>query len=100
MPEYGLILLGLLLLTIFLHWRSQVKIFKSKKQLLVLYAVILGVGIIWDQLAISRGHWSFNKEFLLGPRLGLMPIEEYGFAIILPYFGLVVYKIIEKYLKS
>jgi hypothetical protein len=42
---------------------------------------------------------SFADEFLLGPRIGLLPIEEYGFFIIVAYFVLVVYKSIEKRLK-
>lgn len=64
------------------------------------YAVVLLVGIIWDHIAISRGHWVFGKDFLLGPQIGLMPIEELGFIIVAWYFGLVIYKIFEKYLKN
>ena len=62
------------------------------------YAIIIFVGVIWDHIAIYRGHWSFGKKFLLGPHIGLMPIEEFSFGIIMPYFGLVIYKIAEKYL--
>lgn len=100
MPEYALILLLLLLVTAFFHRQYKIKIFKSRLHLLIVYAIILFVGTIWDQIAISRGHWSFEEEFLLGPHIGLIPIEEYGFALILPYFGLVVYRIVGKCLKS
>lgn len=59
----------------------------------LLYAVI---GIAWDQFAISRGHWSFGEQFLLGPKIEFMPIEEFGFIFIVPYFLLVLYKLVEK----
>ena len=100
MPEYALIVLFLLFVTVILHRRYRVKLFKSKSHLFIFYAIILLVGIAWDHIAISRGHWSFGERFLLGPRIGLMPIEEYAFGLIVPYFGLVVYKILERYLNS
>ena len=96
MPEYAAILILLLIVTIFLHKGYNIKIFKSKLHLFLVYAIFLAVGIAWDHYAIWRGHWSFGEKFLLGPKIGLMPIEEYGFGIVLPYFGLVIYKIIEK----
>lgn len=100
MPEYSLMLLILLFLAGFLHYFSKVKIFKSKSHFIFLYLVLLGVGTLWDQYAIYRGHWSFGKNFLLGPHLGYMPIEEYVFIFIVTYFILVVHKIMEKQLKS
>ena len=98
MSEYALILVLVLLVTVFFHRKYKVKLFKSKRHILVAYAIIIFVGVIWDHIAIYRGHWSFGKKFLLGPHIGLMPIEEFSFGIIMPYFGLVIYKIAEKYL--
>jgi lycopene cyclase domain-containing protein len=100
MPEFSLMLLFLLFLTGFLHFFYKVKIFKSKSHLIFLYIVLLFVGIIWDQYAIYRGHWSFGKNFLLGLHIGYMPIEEYAFIFIVTYFILVAYKIIENRLKG
>jgi lycopene cyclase domain-containing protein len=94
MPEYALILLALLTITVFLHRRFKVKLFRSPSHSLVFWMIILAVGIAWDQFAISRGHWSFGEEFLLGLRLGWMPIEEYVFILIVGYFALAVYQIV------
>jgi lycopene cyclase domain-containing protein len=99
MPEYALILLLILLVSIFLHRFNKITLFGSKIYLFVFYSIALLFAITWDHFAISRGHWSFTDEFLLGPRIGLLPIEEYGFFIIVAYFVLVVYKSIEKRLK-
>jgi len=100
MPEYALILLLLLLVTVFLHYRFKITIFKSKYHLFIFYAVIFIVGILWDHFAIGRGHWIFGREFILGQYIGLIPIEEYLFVIIVFYFSLVIYKITEKYTKK
>ncbi|KPJ70825.1 hypothetical protein AMJ51_00865 [Microgenomates bacterium DG_75] len=100
MPEYALILILLLFISVFLHRYFKLKLSKSKSHLFIFYAILFFVGIVWDQFAIGRNHWTYSEEFLLGPYVGFMPIEDYVFILVTPYFGLVVYKIIEKYLKN
>ena len=104
MPEYSLILLILFVVTLTIHHLFHLTIFKSMFRttghIILFFGTILLVGIVWDQYAIWRGHWSFGRQYLLGPHIGYMPVEEYGFGIVMPYFGLVVYKLIEKSLKK
>ncbi len=99
MPEYASILLLFLVITIYLQRRFRIKIYASTKQMVITNTLFLLVAVIWDHYAIARGHWFFGLQFLLGPRIGLMPIEEYGFTFIMPYFVLVLYRLIEKYYK-
>jgi len=54
------------------------------------------LGSLWDQFVIARGHWSFNQKFLLDPKIGFMPIEEFFFISVLGYFGVVFFKVLEK----
>ena len=96
MPEYALVLLLIFVLSLFMHRKYKLRIFESKQHMIIFYLIFLIIGIAWDHVAIYRGHWSFSEEHLLGPRLGLMPIEEYLFGIIVPYFGLVIYKLVEE----
>jgi len=100
MPEYFIILVVLFFIALTLQVTLKVKIYHSLAHLF--FTNLLGIIIIsiWDNLAIYRGHWSFGRQFLLGPKIGLMPIEEYLFILIFPYLGLVVYKILEKKLKK
>ena len=100
MPEYGLILLFLLLAAIILQRLNKITLFGSKLHMFVFYSIALLFGTTWDLFAISRGHWSFGEKFLLGPKIGLMPIEEFAFFVVVAYFALVVYKSTEKLLKS
>jgi lycopene cyclase domain-containing protein len=96
MPEYLIILIGLFLATFFLHRYFKVKIYKSPKHFLIFNIVNVFLATIWDQIAIARGHWTFNQEFLLGPKIGFMPIEEFLFVLVLSYFALTFFKILEK----
>ena len=52
-------------------------------------------GIVWDSLAILRGHWSFPVDKTLGITIGLMPLEEYLFILIIPYFIITIYKLFD-----
>ncbi len=96
MPEYFLILFGLFTVTVFLHLNFKVKIYKSPKHFFIFNSLNLFLATIWDQIAIARGHWTFSSEFLLGIKIGFMPIEEFLFVLVLSYFALTFYKILEK----
>ena len=98
MPEYFLILLSFLIITVFLHKKFKIKIYKSIKHLVITNLIFLVMGTVFDHFAIWRGHWSFGEKYLLGSKIGLMPIEEYGFILIMTYFIFVVYRILEKYI--
>ncbi len=96
MPEYLIILLGLFLVTFFLHKKFQLKLFENKKQMLTFSLLEYIIGITWDTYAISRGHWVYPKEGVLGVFIGLMPVEDYLFIFVVPYFSLIIYKLVIK----
>lgn len=100
MPEYAIILALFLAVAVTAHRMFKVAICSSKKQLLISMGSIAVIGIFWDYFAIVRGYWSFGDKYLLGIKLGVLPIEEVGFMFIMPYFFLVLYKVVEKYLAS
>lgn len=54
--------------------------------------------IVWDTLFTSFGFWSFNDQFILGPRLLGLPLEEWLFFIIIPYCSIFIYEVIRFYL--
>jgi len=99
-PEYGLILVILFFIAFVVQKSQHLTIFRSPRHAFLGYGIFLCIGIAWDQFAIWRGHWSFGKQFLLGPHIGYMPIEEFGFGLVMPYFGLVLYKLVEKWVKK
>jgi lycopene cyclase domain-containing protein len=42
----------------------------------------LGVG--WDVYAVHTGQWHFASRYLLELRLGGLPLEEFGFFLVIP----------------
>jgi lycopene cyclase domain-containing protein len=53
--------------------------------------------ILWDVIATKTGVWKFNTEFLLGPFIGNLPLEEYLFFIVVPYACLFIYACLKAY---
>ena len=96
---YILILIGLLITTVFFERKFKVHIYSSKTERFFIPLLFFMVGIIWDTIAVINGHWYFNEDNLVGIKIGVLPIEEYLFFLIIPYFIVVLYKILKQKIK-
>jgi lycopene cyclase domain-containing protein len=66
------------------------------KEGILLAIAILFIGGLWDSYAILKGYWSFKEEFFIGINIGVMPLEEYLFMLIIPFLVLVLYRIVTR----
>jgi len=55
--------------------------------------------MVWDYFATWRQHWVFPGNGLLGLRFFGLPIEEFLFFLIMPYFAFTLYKVFDKKIK-
>ncbi|MFB6204375.1 MAG: lycopene cyclase domain-containing protein [Candidatus Nanohaloarchaea archaeon] len=53
------------------------------------------VGVAWDSFAVLRGHWSFGSTGLTGIRIGVLPLEEYIFMVVVPFWIITVYRLFD-----
>jgi lycopene cyclase domain-containing protein len=90
---YLSILIGVFTLSAVLKRAFRATLFASNKQGAIVFAFFFIVGVIWDSYAVHSGHWFFNDHNLVGVRIGLLPIEEYLFFIVLPFFIITLYQI-------
>lgn len=97
--EYFLILIGFLLAGILMTIIFKIKIYKSIKQGLITIFTVLIIGMVWDYFATSRRHWIFPGDGLLGIRIYDLPLEEFLFFLIIPFFGITLYKLIDMKMK-
>ena len=65
------------------------------KNLAVALLILFIVGVIWDQISVRLGIWSFSQDKILGNLFGI-PIEEYLFIIFVPLLVITVYTLINK----
>lgn len=98
--EYLFILIIFLLSGLYLEKKYKIHLYSSRKQRLVTVFVFFAIGVIWDHYAIYRGHWVFPMRNLIGIKIGLMPLEEYIFMLVVPFWIVTVYKLIDKKLNK
>ena len=97
--EYLLIILAFLLVSILIKQKFKIKIYKSRKQTIIITLVFFVIGILADTFAVWRGYWTFHEPFVFGLRIWLLPLEEYILFLVAPFFGITVYRLIQKKFK-
>jgi lycopene cyclase domain-containing protein len=74
-------LLGTAPLEIWLHTR----VYARWRRLLLAIAPVVVVFVTWDEYAISRSQWSYDRRWIVGVSLpGHLPIEELLFFLVIP----------------
>jgi len=97
--EYLIIILIFLASALFIEWKYHFHIYHTRKERLIVTGIIFVIGIAWDYFATWRGHWSFHGPGLIGIRIGWLPIEEFLFMLVIPFWAITVYKLIDEKLK-
>ena len=69
------------------------------KNLAISLFILFIVGVIWDQISVRSGIWSFSQDKIIG-NLFEIPIEEYIFIIFVPLLVITVYTLINKIFKK
>ncbi len=98
-PLYLSVLLGLFLLSFFLHKYFKLQLFKTKKHFVAYFLFIFFIGLVWDYFSVSQGLWMFPPHGTIGIAIGILPIEEFLFFLLAPYLGLTLYKLLEQKIK-
>lgn len=98
--EYLLILSLFLLAAVWMEWRFRVRLYESRKEAGIIVLVFFVIGVLWDTFAIWRGHWAFPGNGMVGIRIGLMPLEEYLFVLVVPYWIITLYRVLTKHIKG
>lgn len=80
-----------------LSFDKKVAFHKDWKFLLPALSVVSIFYLIWDVWFTKIGIWEFNFKYLLGPSLFNLPIEEFGFFIVVPYACLFIYRCLQAY---
>jgi lycopene cyclase domain-containing protein len=97
--EYFVILMILLVSGVIIQRKNHIQLYKSRKEQLIVVLVFFVIGVLWNHYAIFRGHWTFPGPGMIGFNIGLMPIEEYLFILIVPFWIITVYKVLTNKIK-
>lgn len=82
-----------LLITLPLELVLGARVYRQPRRLLLSVLPIAALFVLWDLVAIRRGHWWFDPEKTTGIVLpGGLPLEELVFFLVIPICGLLTYE--------
>lgn len=90
--QYLALMAACLVLTLPLEFVLRARVYRRPLRLLLALIPTIVVFVIWDVVGILRGHWSYSPKFTTGIMLGVMPLEELVFFIVIPICGLLTYE--------
>jgi lycopene cyclase domain-containing protein len=100
MNTYLIINFLILIIPLVLSFDKKVSYYKNIRPIIFSILVVGAIYIIWDSVAVSRGDWSFNSDFVTGYNLLNLPIEEILFFITVPYSCIFIYEVIKSYFQE
>jgi lycopene cyclase domain-containing protein len=90
--------LYIVLLTVFVVVPNIILVYLNRQRLhvrtlLPALLILFIIAIIWDQISVRLGIWSFSQKESVGSFLGL-PVEEYLFFIFVPLLSINIYLLV------
>ncbi|CAN5821010.1 lycopene cyclase domain-containing protein [soil metagenome] len=91
--QYLLVMAGCFAITLPLEFAYRARIYRRPRRLALALAPVLVVFVIWDVVAIARGHWTFNDRYVTGWTLPFdLPVEELVFFVVIPLCALLSFE--------
>ena len=84
--------LGTLPLELVLHAR----VYTRPRRLALTLLPVLVVFLTWDVLAIRAGHWDYDPDQVTGVRLGVLPLEELLFFLVIPICAILTLEAVKR----
>lgn len=90
--QYLLLMAACLAITLPLEFVLRARVYRRWRVALFAVVPVVVVYTAWDLLGIVREHWWYNPEFVTGWHIGVVPIEELVFFVVIPLCGLLTYE--------
>ena len=82
----------LLVIALALEFTFHEQLFQHLKTRLAWVILFCLLGTTWDLYGLYFKHWVFTGKGILGIYVGIIPVEDFLWFLIVPYFCLTVYK--------
>jgi lycopene cyclase domain-containing protein len=97
---YLAVLAGCLAGALWLEPVLKVGVLRRWRRLLWTVLPVAAVFVLWDLAAVAAGHWSFDPEQTMPPRLpGGLPLEELLFFLVVPVCAVLGFEAVRKVLR-
>jgi len=97
--QYLLVLALCVIITLPLEIFLGARVYRRPGRLVITLLPVVVIFSIWDVVGILRDHWHYNPVHITGIRiLGVLPVEEVAFFVVVPICGLLAYSVIGRLL--
>lgn len=91
--QYLLLMGACLAVTLPLEFVFRARVYRRPRRLVRAMALPVAVFVVWDLIAIARGHWTFTERYVTGWELpGSLPVEEFAFFLVIPVCALLTFE--------
>ena len=91
--QYLLIMAACAAVTLPLEFVFRARVYRRPRRLLRAIWLPVAAYVVWDLVAIARGHWSFDDRYVTGWELpGALPVEELTFFVVIPLCALLTFE--------
>ena len=91
--QYLGVMAACVVLTLPLEFVFRARVYRRPIRLLRALALPVLVFVVWDLVAIARGHWTFAERYVTGWELpGDLPVEELAFFVVIPLCALLTFE--------
>lgn len=91
--QYLLVMAACLLLTLPLEFVLGARVYRQPRRLVRVLVPVVLCFLVWDAVAIARGHWHFSERYTTGWLLPFaIPVEELAFFVVVPLCALLTFE--------
>ena len=91
--QYLLLMAACAAVTLPLEFVFRARVYRRPRRLLRAMWLPVAAYVVWDLVAIARGHWSFDDRYVTGWELpGALPVDELTFFVVIPLCALLTFE--------
>ena len=98
--EYFLLLCIVILVPFVKSFSREIGFYKNPLRLFFSIGIPFVIFIGWDVYAVSRGHWTFNKDYIVGLKIFSLPVEEVLFFTVIPFCALFTWESVKYFMRK
>jgi lycopene cyclase domain-containing protein len=80
---------------LFLEWKYNIHLYATRRERILLTLLFFVIGAAWDTVSVIERTWIFPGNGLVGIWIGVLPLEEYLFFLVVPFWILTIYKLLD-----
>jgi len=80
---------------IWLEIKFHIHLYKTRKERILITLIFFVIGVGWDSISTINKTWIYPGNGLVGIWIGVLPLEEYLFSLVVPFWILTFYKVLE-----